>query len=79
MNLRIYIKCLSILPMAAFLALSLTFTYPHAGKCDCAVAGAVCGDAPTWDPCCEPDQYECKKADDESYGTCEEKEDKEKS
>lgn len=67
-------KHLILLPMAAFLALSVTVSFSQAGKCDCAVAGAVCGDAPTWDPCCEPDKYECKKLEDETYGTCEEKE-----
>ena len=71
-------RYLILLPVAAFLALSATISFSLAGKCDCAVAGAVCGDAPTWDPCCEPDKYECKKLEGETYGTCEEKKGAEK-
>ena len=51
----------------------------QSGLCECAVAGAVCGNPPTWNPCCEPDKYECKKADKgDDYGTCEEKANKDK-
>jgi hypothetical protein len=61
-------KIIYIFPVIAFLAL-----LPYSGKCECAVAGAVCGESPTWNPCCEPDKYECTKVDDENFGTCEEK------
>lgn len=60
--------------MAAFLASLISVLPLQSGKCECAVAGAVCGEAPTWNPCCEPDKYFCKKINDQDYGTCEEKE-----
>ena len=41
--------------------------------CECAVEGAVCGEPPTWNTCCEPDKYECVKDEGDEYGTCEEK------
>ncbi len=63
-----FFKSLSYILPALLLAL-----LPYSGKCACAVAGAVCGEAPTWNPCCEPDKYECEKADTEDFGTCEEK------
>lgn len=64
-------KLLALIPVAVFLAIAPF----QGGFCDCAVEGAVCGDLPTWNPCCEPDKYECKKAaEEDAYGTCEEKE-----
>lgn len=49
---------------------SLLSAVPLSGYCACAVDGGVCGDAPTWDPCCNPDRYECELEDDADYGTC---------
>lgn len=49
------------------------------GFCSCAVDGGVCGDAPTWDPCCNPDRYHCEKEDGADYGTCTPNEDAEAS
>ena len=58
---------------SAYILLLLTMLSlaPLSGQCTCAVDGGVCGDAPTWDPCCNPDRYYCKKDDEaDNYGTC---------
>jgi len=65
-------KIIYILPVVAFLAL-----LPYSGKCECSVGGKVCGESPMWNPCCEPNLYECKKNEGEAFGTCELKEDPE--
>lgn len=65
--MKLIYKLIVLLPIVGFLAV-MPFQY---GLCECAVEGAVCGDLPTWDPCCEPDKFECAKADGDDYGTCE--------
>lgn len=69
-----FFKLIFIIPILGVLALAPF----QSGRCECAVAGAVCGDEPTWNPCCEPDKYECKKNEGDDFGTCEEKTEKAK-
>ena len=45
------------------------------GFCDCSIEGGVCGDEPTWSPCCNPDRFHCEienpdAAEGEHYGVC---------
>ena len=60
-----------ILLLATFFLAVVPF---QAGFCDCAVEGEVCGDPPTWNLCCEAENYECKKQEGDSYGECVKKE-----
>lgn len=67
-NMRFYPKLISVLLSSLIAVMPLL-----SGYCECAVEGAVCGDPPTWNTCCEPDKYECVKDKGDDYGTCEEK------
>lgn len=55
--------------LQTLLILSLALV-PLSGFCACAVDGGVCGDTPTWDPCCNPDRFYCDKEEGADYGTC---------
>lgn len=58
---------LVIVFVSAFLVAALP---AHRGLCECSVEGEVCGDSPTWNPCCEPNKYECEKDEGDEYGEC---------
>ena len=68
-------KMLTLLPLVVVLAI-LPF---QNGFCGCVVEGGVCGDPPSWEPCCNPDKFECQKEEDAEYGTCVAKKDNKES
>ncbi len=73
-SMKTIYKLAILLPLAGLLAAMPL----QNGLCECAVEGAVCGDSPTWNPCCEPDKFECVKAEGDDFGTCEAKKDEAK-
>ncbi|MBI1858888.1 MAG: hypothetical protein HYR97_07245 [Candidatus Melainabacteria bacterium] len=62
-----FIKKLIVLIPLAFCLAALPI---QNGLCSCAVEGGVCGDPPSWDPCCNPDKFECEIEEGTDYGTC---------